>query len=235
MNKKNMILAVGLMFSVATTALPIYEQEREVLYAMHTIGQDFADAGFVKQNVDMFISIFQMNSQLLEKKLAVANQKAKKALLTNGALIAGATLAKIVTNTSLAYVLDQIYMSSSCTTYRAFADNISILIDKTTFGLLGVGKIYAAVSLFDVFKERSALKEALAIDQEILEQLEAIKDLAMFSIDGDLPADLSDEALPVLHSFSVGGAKSEALAEADVAEDAADGSDAEVLEVAELE
>jgi hypothetical protein len=164
---KNILLTTGLMFSVVSTTLPIYEQEREALYALHTLEQDFADVPMVKQNVDMFISVFQMNTQLLEKKLAIANQKAKNSVLFCGAGLVGAALCTVF--------FDQI---SSDVVKKQLSRMVLVL----GYGFAGVMKGYPVLDTFNAFKERNALKEALALDQEILEQLVTIKELAFFDI-----------------------------------------------------
>jgi hypothetical protein len=199
---KNIVLATGLLFSVTATTLPIYEQEREVLYAMHTVGQDFAGVSFVKDNVDMFISVFKIHADLLEAKLAVANQKAKKALWTVGGVLVGTFSGSALLACGCHDFRDQLSYS------RKYGLSLSVAASCIS----GLGTVCATairlhfgLDCYNAFKERNALKEALALDQEILEELITVKELAMFSVG------------------------------ADVAEDATDGSDAKILEAAELE
>lgn len=204
-----MFYSAFLIFSVATTALPIYEQERDIVYTMHTLEQDLADVPMVKQNIDMFIGVFQMNSQLLEKKLAIAHQKAKKALWTKGGVLVGATLGAVLYSEIYTYLMGQLpYKYQKLINIRIMDKSILALI----YAAAGAIKFHFGLDAFNAFKKRNALKEALALDQEILEQLLTIKDLAMFSFDDDLSA--------------------EALAEGGVAEEAIDAIDAST-EVAE--
>jgi len=169
MNKKSMILAAGLMFSVATTTFSIGEQEREVLYSLHALGQDFTNIEMIGQNADMFMQIFSMNIQMLEAKLTIADKKAKKTLAKTIGIVGLSTLSRALAYLGKTTLDKSIGMTSS----------VTILVVN---GLLTtLGTVFYAVSLHDILKERNALRDALALDQEILSKLVEMKETMVFS------------------------------------------------------
>ena len=89
MINKNMFLAASLLFSTVATVLPIGEQEREIIHAIHGLGQDFSQMPMLVQNIDAFIDAFQLNIAINEAKLIVANQKARKSLIASIASVSG--------------------------------------------------------------------------------------------------------------------------------------------------
>src|SRR5438445_9338266 len=87
MNKKNMMIVAGLMFSVATAMPSIGKQERELVYTLKALGSDISQEPVVKQNIDVFIQLFEMSSQIKESKLqpvSVKNTLAKAAAAIGG-------------------------------------------------------------------------------------------------------------------------------------------------------
>src|SRR5437762_14088574 len=83
MNKLHVLVLTGLMFCGINNASMIGQDQREVLYTLHTLGQNFADVPMIIQNVDMFVGVVEMNIQVNEVRLKVANQKMKKTMLSN--------------------------------------------------------------------------------------------------------------------------------------------------------
>jgi len=168
MIKKNMLLTIGLIASVATTALPMYKDERAVLHAMHALGKDFTAAEFVVQNVDMFINIFKIHSDLLETKLAVADQKAKKALWTMGGSIVGTSVGSILLIEGWVSMLNPFNRSRELMVMNSV---IQALLVACRTGI----NLHFGLDVYNAFKERNTLKEALVVDTEILNKLEELK------------------------------------------------------------
>src|SRR5579863_7560107 len=96
MNKLHVLALTGLVFCGVSNASMMGQEQREVLYASHTLGQNFADVPMIAQNIDMFTGVLEMNIQINEAKLKAADQKIKDALWKNAALLGGIFLARTV-------------------------------------------------------------------------------------------------------------------------------------------
>ena len=178
MFNKNILLAAGLLFSTVATILPVGEQEREIIYTIHELGQDFAQIPMVVQNIDAFIGIFQMNIEMTEAKLAIAAQKAKKSLINNVAAIAAVGIARAGLYIGMCWARDAV----SWETKKAIFDRgIHALIETPCSFLMGATYFYYALNIHDAYKAKNALAETLALDKEILEKLIEIKELLVES------------------------------------------------------
>lgn len=177
MNKLHVLALTGLVFCGANNA-SMGQEQREVLYALHTLGQNFADVPMIVQNIDMFAGVLEMNIQINEAKLKVANQKIKDTLWKSGALLGGIWLVQHVSSLVLHKIIRDDYFVFPFS--KLDLHQIRLVIEDNSalsnfLGLAFVGKVFAALNIYDVWKNRSALMEALALDKEILSKLEEIK------------------------------------------------------------
>jgi hypothetical protein len=165
MNKLHVLALTGLVFCGVNNASMMGQEQREVLYALHTLGQNFADVPMIAQNIDMFTGVLEMNIQINEAKLKVANQKIKETILTNAAIIVGA----MVTRAGISKFVSSINCDLA---YRTFVKDMLLSADCS---LAIATSVLNALNIHDVWKNRSALTEALVLDKEILSKLEEIK------------------------------------------------------------
>jgi hypothetical protein len=174
MNKMNMLIVAGLMFCGINSAFSMGHEQREILYTLHDLGQDFADVPMVVQNIDMFHSIIAMNIQMTEAKLAAANKSFKKTLKHNAALFAGCQ----VGTTIFLWAIDSIKRSMPwrLKELNSFVMSYSTLLSSVRGIGFVAGQLFVGLNVYDAWKKRSALQDALALDQEILAQLQELKD-----------------------------------------------------------
>lgn len=164
MNKLHVLALTGLIVCGVNNA-SMGQEQREVLYALHTLGQNFADVPMVVQNIDMFAGVLEMNIQINEAKLQVADQKIKDTILTNAAIFVGA----VVGRTAITDAMNR-YMKFNF-------KNLSLgnLLSQSANALAWAGQMLIILNIHDAWKNRSALMEALALDKELLGKLEEIK------------------------------------------------------------
>lgn len=175
-----MLALVGLMFSGINNASMMGQDQREVLYTLHALGQDFADVPMVTQNRDMFVGVLEMNIQVNEAQLKVADQKMKDALWKNTALLGGILLAQHISGLVLHNNIRDGYLATSDLLNQVrliIGDNFML---NNFLGLALVGKVFAALNIHDAWHNRSELMQAIALDKEILTKLEEIKDSMSF-------------------------------------------------------
>lgn len=174
MNKMNMLIVAGLMFCGVNSAFSMGHEQREILYTLHDLGQDFADVPMVVQNVDMFHSIIAMNIQMTEAKLAAANTNFKKTLKQNAALFGACQVGKII----LPLAMDNIKSSLdySLRNNEAFRMSYNTLLYSVQGIAFVAGQLFVGLNVYDAWKKRSALIESLTLDQEILSQLQELKE-----------------------------------------------------------
>ena len=174
MNKMNMFVLAGLMFCGVNSAFSMGHEQREILYTLHDLGQDFADVPMVVQNVDMFHSIIAMNIQMTEAKLAAANANFKKTLKHNAALFVGIQVGKELFYLAARKIRDSVdYYSRN---REAFVMPYNMCVNSVQGIGFIVGSLFVGLNVYDAWKKRSALTEALTLDQEILAQLQELKD-----------------------------------------------------------
>ena len=174
MNKMNMFVLAGLMLCGVNSAFSMGHEQREILYTLHDLGQDFADVPMVVQNVDMFHSIIAMNIQMTEAKLAAANANFKKTLKQNAALFGVCHVGKKIFASAMNNIKGS--MPWHLTTTNSFTQSYSALWNSVHEIAFIAGQLFVALNVHDAWKKRSALTEALALDQEILSQLQELKD-----------------------------------------------------------
>ncbi|HSC24636.1 MAG TPA: hypothetical protein VLB80_00260 [Candidatus Babeliales bacterium] len=162
MNKLNALALAGLILSTVNSAFSMGNEQKEILYALHNFKQPFASVPMIAENIDMFIGIMGMSTQMTEQKLASANQKFKTALWKNGALFVGAVANEVM--------VDYTY------NYLGLTKNIaSLLFLRGVYGLASIGEILVSLNIHNAWKTRESLREALALDKEILEELQELK------------------------------------------------------------
>jgi Trk-type K+ transport system membrane component len=171
MNKLHMLALTGLMFSGINNASMMGQEQREVLYTLHTLGQDFANVPMITQNSDMFKGVLEMNIQVNEAKLKDADQKIKDTLMKSAVLFTGAWVSLLAIKSlqlaTFEYSPEKIRSAVPTQIVSAF-------INQGMGVGIGIGKICAALNIYDAWKNRSALVEAIALDKEILSKLEEI-------------------------------------------------------------
>src|SRR5947207_2619279 len=151
MMKNTMFLMAGLMVSVATTALSVGEQERGILYSLRELGQDFTTVPMIRQNVDMFIGIFELNYKLLEAKLQVADKKVKSSLVKNTALTGAAIVFRALL-LQFGYMLHGSFDKTK--PYMVMAEGLSRQMIYSVTSSILMSHVWTAVNMYDVFKER---------------------------------------------------------------------------------
>lgn len=167
MNKMNTLLLAGLMIVGMNNTYAMSAKEREILYTLNTLGQDFIDVPMITQNIDMFIGVIEMNINLNEARLMRADQKLENTLWNSGALFLGGLLGKL----AFLHIVEKTFTNK----YTAF--NLrNILVQGTYAAGAMVGITWPALNIHNAWKVRSALIEALERDRDILVQLESIKD-----------------------------------------------------------
>ena len=169
MNKMNIAILTSLMLCGVNSAFSMGLEQREILYTLNDLGQNLADVPMVVQNVDMFMGIIAMNIQLNEAKLNGANSTFKKALVNNAATIAGCVAFKTVLNLFVKFMVKRDYDLH----YRSFQLLKPIQTGITWLSPVAQGII--SLNLYNAWQNRSVLAQALALDKEILVQLEEIK------------------------------------------------------------
>ncbi len=171
MNKLHVLALTGLMVCGINNASMMGQEQREVLYTLNTLGQDFSNVPMIAQNIDMFKGVLEMNIQVNEAKLKDANKNMKTALWKNASLLAGTIVGQFIFNVGLE--------TAKSAAAQVGYNSLSM---KTITGLLIQGSITcrslmhicAALNIYDAGKNRSALVEAIALDKEILSKLEEI-------------------------------------------------------------
>lgn len=174
MNKLHMLALAGLMLCGINKASIMGQEQREVLYTLHTLGQDFINVPMITQNIDMFMGVLEMNIQVNEAKLEDAGQKIKKSLWKNAVLI-GCTALTHGFMVDLWLNKNWIILSDSAS--DKLVKKFILDVNATVFA---AGRLLAGLGLYDAWKNRSALFQAIALDKEILGKLEEIKDSMSF-------------------------------------------------------
>jgi hypothetical protein len=178
---KNILLALGLLCTSATL-LPVGEQERDVLYAMHAMGKDFSGVVFLHnaQNLAMFISLFKINSDVLEAKLKIVSQKVRKEFISQLGV------------TGMVFSIQFILIILAERNIRLISRECFWLSFLTANAVALLGNIWSIVNFYDVFKEKNRLEETLALDKEILEKLEKLRNT--------LPVNFEDSEVDLINS-----------------------------------
>lgn len=168
MNKKNILLTAGLMFSVVTVALPVGKQVKGVAYHMHALGQDFSQSSFVKENIDRLIYLFGMNIKIAEKQLQ-SMDGCVTTVVKNSATILPIAAFYAASLSSINYVMHDYRRSD-------VVDFITVWAKQAVnYGCL-LMFMRAALSAHDAFKNKKALKRALALDKAILVKLVELRE-----------------------------------------------------------
>jgi hypothetical protein len=166
MNKLHMLALVGLVFSGVNNASMMGQEQREVLYTLHTLGQNFINVPMITQNIDMFMGVLEMNIQVNEVQLKVAEKQLKTALWNSGAVCLGMVATRAV-------AMDILKPMDITHFVKEFLVHSVILPTA-------VAQFTVALNIHDAWKNRSALMEAITLDKEILVKLEEIKDSMSF-------------------------------------------------------
>jgi hypothetical protein len=167
MNKKNILLTAGLMFSVVTVALPVGKQVKGVAYHMHALGQDFAQSSFVKENIDRLIYLFGMNIKIAEKQLQ-SMDGCVTTVAKSIAAIGGIEIAHFAIEAAIAMICEELG-------YKRTKD-LNLMISNVIATCSIVVASYVALKAHDAFKNKKALKRALAIDKAILVKLVELRE-----------------------------------------------------------
>jgi hypothetical protein len=168
MNKLHMLALVGLIFSGVNNASMMGQEQREVLYTLHTLGQDFISVPMITQNIDMFMGVLEMNIQVNEAQLKNADKNMKNALLKSAVLFAGGVVGKVALFEASRF--DCMY---KCGFIKDVILYSGVAVDS-------VASVLVSLNIYDAWKNRSELIEAIALDKEILAKLEEIKDSMSF-------------------------------------------------------
>lgn len=173
MNKKNMMLVAGLMLSVATAMPSIGKQEREVVYTLKTLGRDLSQEAIIMQNIDMFIPLFEMSSQIKESKLQPIS--VKSTLAKSAAAIGGIIATRELVPSGIEAMRKMCfgrYLYETPQAIRYMQDCLGLF----TSYICTIAATCTALNLYDTFKTNNELQKSLALDKEILAELVAIKE-----------------------------------------------------------
>lgn len=172
MNKLHVLALTGLMVCGVHNVSAMGQEQREVLYALHTLGQNIADVPMIVQNIDMFMGVLEMNIQINEAKLKAANQKMKTTIMNSAAMFAGTWISAFAMSNIEMFVFDNLPSKVRGALPTHILGNF--IHDGIGAGLC-LSKVIIGLNIHDAWKNRSALMEALALDKEILNTLEEIK------------------------------------------------------------
>jgi len=170
MNKKNILLTAGLMFSVVTVALPVGKQVKGVAYHMHALGQDFSQSSFVKENIDRLIYLFGMNIKIAEQQL-----QSMDGCVTTVAKSIAAIAGVALTRGSLLVGLEAIFPMEQKKIDLAYLMQGRIARETVICGGTAM-VVYVALKAYDTCKAKKALKRALALDKAILVKLVELRE-----------------------------------------------------------
>jgi hypothetical protein len=166
MNKLHMLALVGLMLCASNKASIMGQEQREVLYTLHTLGQKFINVPMITQNIDMFMGVLEMNIQVNEAKLKDAEKKLKTTLWNSCAICLGTVATRAV-------AMDILKPMAITHFVREF-------LMHSVFSPTGIVHFAVATNIYNAWKNRSELMEAMILDKEILGKLEEIKDSMSF-------------------------------------------------------
>lgn len=174
MNKLHVLALTGLMLFGMNNASMMGQEQREVLYTLNILGQDFINIPMITQNIDMFMGVLEMNIQVNEAKLQDADQKIKKSLYKNAVIVGCTALTH-------AFMMD-FWLNKNWIILSDSASNrvLKKLILDVSATVFVSGRLLAGLGLYDAWNKRSELIEAIALDKEILGKLEEIKDSMSF-------------------------------------------------------
>ncbi|HEX4069339.1 MAG TPA: hypothetical protein VHX42_04530 [Candidatus Babeliales bacterium] len=172
MNKLHVLALTGLMFSGVNKISAMGQEQREVLYALNTLGQNLADVPMVVQNLDMFMGVVEMNIQMNQVGLKAENQNIKDALWKNAAFLTGAWISIFTMNSVGVFAFKNLPKNIRCALPTMI---LSAFIEDILAAGMFTSKVFVGMNLYDVWKNRSALMDAIALDTEILGKLQEIK------------------------------------------------------------
>lgn len=162
----NKLLLAGLMVFSVNSVFAMGTQEREMLYTLNTLEQDFAQVSMITQNIDMFMSVLEMNINLNEARLINENLNLATIFQQSVVLFIGGLVGKV----AFTGLVDK------CVKPTENLFSLRNILIQGSYALGGaIGITWPTLSIHDAWKTRSALIEALARDKEILAKLQAIQ------------------------------------------------------------
>lgn len=172
-----MVVLTGLLVSsFFGTALSFNQEQREVLYTLDDLEQNFASVPMITENIDMFIGIVQTNIQITEKKLLVAQKTREKAALTVAAALAISLGVRAGLNWGNGYLIKLLK--------NAFDYNFARTFESLSFQALAsiftVSNICVGMHMYDALKAYNELEILLALDKKILTKLEDVKKTLLY-------------------------------------------------------
>jgi hypothetical protein len=174
---KNMVILTGLLVSsFFSTALSFNQEQREVLYTLDDLEQNFASVPMITENIDMFIGIVQTNIQITEKKLIVAQKTREKAALTVAAALAISLGVRAGLNWGNGYLIQSLITRLS---YN-FARKYEALSLQALASVFMVSNMCVGMHMYDALKAYNELEILLALDKKILTKLEDVKESLLY-------------------------------------------------------
>ena len=167
--KKISWLLSALLFYGINTSYAIGEEQREILYTLYEMQQDFASVPMITQNIDMWIGMVEMEIQVLNRKLTAIN-KELRATIIYGLGWAGVS--------SLVRALVAKGSTIISPYYPSMQDYLGFAVNNTNLAINSIylmGNVYCGMSFYDAIKERSRLMKLLQLNKAVLEQLEEVK------------------------------------------------------------
>jgi hypothetical protein len=169
---KNTILLAGLCILSTVNIFSFNEEQRDILYALHLLNQDYASVSMIAENIDMFIGIIQMNVQMNQKKFEHATSKRNMTFAGTAVAIGTSSVAALVVTETIECCLKK--MASEGLSHSQFrwlrsVFNVPLTVIPTLI------RMYSAYAIYDTVKAKNRLEESIALDQEILAKLEELK------------------------------------------------------------
>jgi hypothetical protein len=186
---KNILLAILLVCGFCNFSYGLSAEQKELLYTLHYLGQDFNSIPMITENIDTFIDIFQAKVKVNEEKLARATKS------RNDSVFEG--IKKIGAVWVLSVLVNMIRMGAARETHRAHAWDASkgrfiyeVILNKLTILnispeidlLKKAAYVYSGVQLYESFKEERDLNKVLMLDREVLNKLQEVKNAEMEEI-----------------------------------------------------
>lgn len=160
--KRSMLLLLSLI-SYNAQSLALGEEQREILYTLYEMGQDFASVPMIAQNIDMFIGVIEMEVQILTRKLNSIEQEFRSSLLYGLGWAGLHGIGTILTELGLHQLSPYIHNLGRSGIRMSLATGSTMT------------SVYFASHIYGASKERGRLVKLLELNKAVLEKLEEVK------------------------------------------------------------
>ena len=181
---KNILLTVLFTFGFCNFSYGLNREQRELLYTLHYLNQDFSSISMIAENIDTFIDVFQSRVKINEKKLEETAKARNVALFNSMKKIGAIWLLSVLMNILHVKALNEgrtmRWEAPTKVFYECILNKLSILNMSPEIDLLKkAAYVYSGVQLYESFKEERNLNKALMLDKEVLSKLQEVKNAEM--------------------------------------------------------